>query len=471
MILIQNQQYFSLEGFESHDGEIVDVADGQSRLMTINLFILALNSYISKNNLPYKQLVPIDIGYEETAIQDEFTTFIENRQQKTRFSNVYKLMYKEISDHCWDIEGMIDAIKNCLIITFKITYDPIVGYDMFQQINSSGKPLDGKEFIHSTLKQYSKEYKVDMSYSFDKIVDLMKSYYKILEPLANSTFTNNVIRDFMSNHVTKSRDTLLTFRNYIMATQEFEKTTLYQSMSCLERTRVPKLVYALIAKGYRIDAENKDIKNLMLGLINFSILASATGKNPSGSTGEMFDEVTKMIALGASIKDVYKHVEQFVKKQFENNPVYIGNLMVLIDQLADKQHQAIMLADIWNNNHSARYENIWLEHSFANKANRIWTIEGWFDDEEVSNALYKSIGNKFLLKDKPNRECGNSYLDVKKHYYDEAFENDIGLATPLNRFDAERYHNERVMYAEYRKKQYINFLYNLPFGRIMIAKK
>ena len=456
-----------LTGYKTVEAEVASVADGQSRLMTMQIFIYALNDYIVRHNLRVETLKPFRITYGEKSVNEELFEFYQNRNKNSRFSEMYKYIYNEISEHHWDIEGMVDTIKNCLLVTLEICDNYLTGFDMFEQVNTSGKPLDSKEFIHSTLKQYSSLYGMQLDYDVNKIVDWTHSYYNICEPYDNKRFTNLVIRKFFGKHVTKNPETFKAFRNYLLRVRDFEETTLFAAINNLGRDRIPKFAYAMIAKGYSFDTNDKNIKDLMLGLINFSVMASYKCLNPSGPTGVMFDEMTKMIAIGQSPKDVYKYVATCIANTFKNNPVDWNHFAIGIDDLKDKIHTAIMLTDIWNNNQSSRYKNVWLEHAISQTTT---PNSRWTDDEEEQAAIIRCIGNKFLLPAKPNRGCGNRYLLEKDAWYRQAYIDDVGLNTTLNHFDAIRYHKERKAYAEMRKQKYIQFLYKLPYGNIMMPK-
>ena len=466
-ILVKDKNSMRINGYSYNQNEAASVADGQSRLMTMQIFIYALNDYIMKNNLSVETLKPFNIRYSEVEVNNELSEFYQNRTRKSRFTAMYKYIYEEIGNHHWDVEGMVDTIKNCLLVTLKISDNYLTGFDLFEQVNTSGKPLDSKEFIHSTLKQFSNFYGIDLKYNVNSIVNWTRSYYSILEPYENKKFTNLVIRKFMEKHVTKNPESFNNFRTYLLKVADFEETTLFKAIDNLDRDRISNFAYALIAKGYNLNGTDKVINDLMLGLINFAVMATHQHRNPSGDTGEMLEKITKMIALGETPKDVYKYVKAWIAEAFKNYPVYWDNIYSDIDNLKDNIHTAIMLTDLWISNQSARYHDIWLEHAIAQKTTKVCI---WTEDEEEQASIIRSIGNKFLLPKKPNRDCSNRYLIEKDVYYRDAFANNVGLDTSLNHFDAMRYHKERRAYAEMRKQKYIKFLYKLPFGNIMMIK-
>ena len=444
------------------------IIDGQSRLMTMNLFIMAINDYIRNNNLRIKTLPQFSLSYDEESVNNEFATFCLDRTKGARFAKIYKYMYDEIKKHNKKLNGIIDYLTNNIIAHLEVCNDASVGYDLFEKVNTTGKPLDGKEFIHSTLKQYSNKYGVPMDYDCDDIVSFTRSYYGVRRPYSKKKFTNSIIKDFMNADIVNSREDLIEFTDYLANIKEFETSTIGQAIIKLDRDRVRNFACALIATGHDVDGSDKYVNNLLLGLLNFSIIATYKGINPSGETGEMIDNIIQMVGLGKTPKDIFAFVKEWMTITFKNNNVHNDEFFYGIDQLGDKKHIAIMLADLWIHNHSSKYVNLWLEHSYPKAADEVYEADGWiFDDENDKLSLINNIGNKFLMNYALNRKSENQYLDAKDVYYKKCFQSDKGLATSLNKFDALKYKAQRIEYANERKLHYIQFLQNLPFGDIM----
>jgi hypothetical protein len=464
------------------DNSINNIVDGQSRLMTLNLFILAFNAYIQKNKIACPMMTPFNMFYQEADVNNEYTQFLDNRKRKSRFSSVYNYIYKEIAKNAAYLAKMKFAVENCYTADFIITEDATIGYDQFTQTNASGRPMDAMEFIHSTLKEFSKRYNVYHKYDPKTVVPMVQTYYMVCNG-KNTRLTTEVLKKFMDNYIVKDAESLEAFYGFIENVGEFHRTTLYQSISKLHRNRIAKLAYALIATGRDASGSDEEINNLMKALINFSIIASYKGLNPSGSTGIKINQLIKKISDAKSIakgtdsvakkkviRDIFNDWQDYVESVFKNNPTYMTNLFEGIDDLSDDIHEAIMLLDIWDHNKSAMYKNLWLEHSLPQDPAEAWKAAGWLDDEDFAAKLCKNIGNKFLLAERLNREADNRYLDEKDLTYKKVNTVDTGLCTKLNTFDAMTYKKNREKYANARKQQYIDFLYSLPLGDIMIVK-
>ena len=87
------------------------LADGQQRIVTINILIKAINDYIHENSLAITPITPFNIIYEDSDFNDRYIEFYTGTKLKGNFKKVYIDMQKLVTQLNSKLERLID--RNC----------------------------------------------------------------------------------------------------------------------------------------------------------------------------------------------------------------------------------------------------------------------------------------------------------------------------------------------------------------------
>ena len=152
----QSQLYFLDFIYYEEDGRI-KFADGQQRLVTLNNLIKVIKTIASEDGLVIDDIDLFDIKYDVFANQQKYETHFTN-YATAPFKKVYLDFYSFIRDNIDRINDFIKIIKNNIYVYMKKCSNADDAFNIFQQINTGGKPLSKDEVIKTALDQYSLAY-------------------------------------------------------------------------------------------------------------------------------------------------------------------------------------------------------------------------------------------------------------------------------------------------------------------------
>jgi len=100
--------------YYKEDGKIM-LADGQQRLVTINLLIKAINDCIDEQELKIKKLKLFNISYDIQANNEKYKNSFEN-YVAAPFKKMYIFLHDFIQENVGDLDKIIKVLKNKVFI-------------------------------------------------------------------------------------------------------------------------------------------------------------------------------------------------------------------------------------------------------------------------------------------------------------------------------------------------------------------
>ena len=144
----KNKQIYLLDFIWYYENGHIKIADGQQRIITLNILIICLNEYIKNNNLSVSLLNEFSLFYDDDEMQNKYYKFYNDKKRSTApFSNVYKAMVEFVEQYHMYIEQIKDVIENNIFVYLKYSSNVDDAFAVFTQINSGGKPLSKDDVI------------------------------------------------------------------------------------------------------------------------------------------------------------------------------------------------------------------------------------------------------------------------------------------------------------------------------------
>jgi len=150
--------------------------DGQQRLTTISLFLLALSRLIKDDETYrglYKKIRRLIINEDETGLlrykllpttknddRETYIALVEEREipsTQSRIDNAFKFIYEKLQTALQDPTSPIDpnrlflVLVNCLQVVFINLNQDEKPYQIFESLNSKGKPLTQSDLVRNYI--------------------------------------------------------------------------------------------------------------------------------------------------------------------------------------------------------------------------------------------------------------------------------------------------------------------------------
>ena len=174
----KNKDFYFLDFiYYMEDGKI-KLAVGQQRIVTLNNFIKAIQkvSEEEKINIDIKLF---DIEYDNFSNQAKYIKHF-TKYETSPFKKVYLDLLNFVRTNKTRINDFIYVIKNSIHVYMKKCSNADDAFDIFQQINTGGKPLSKDEVIKTAIDQYSSAFSVPFSTANMKDVKAsLISFYKL----------------------------------------------------------------------------------------------------------------------------------------------------------------------------------------------------------------------------------------------------------------------------------------------------
>ena len=207
------------------------IADGQQRLITINLLIKVINDYIKEEKLNILELKYFNIEYDIAEYNAVYQDIFSNKI-KTPFKKMYFTLKKWVERNKDKLSKIISVLDNNIFIYIKECKSADDAFNIFLQINTGGKPLTKNEVITTAINQYKKIYKIDYNEKKEKIdiKQAITSYYKFINKNLSKEFDNIEIITFLKEHVVKNKET---FQNFINSLEKLSNLNFQLFMTHL----------------------------------------------------------------------------------------------------------------------------------------------------------------------------------------------------------------------------------------------
>lgn len=450
------------------------IADGQQRLVTLNLLIKAINDRISYNSVCALPLKPFSINYDDVDLQEKYFQFFSDNKKVAPFKNVYMYFSDFLYKNPEILFEIVDIIKNNIYIFLKEAANVDDAFEIFKQINSGGKPLSKQEIIKTTLVQYSNKFSIPITKDFvlKDINNLIVSYYKLLETPTSGNFDNFAIMSFLNRHIIINKESFQNFYDYLSVVKDINEHPIYYVINYINKSQLLNILYILGIKKIDILKERSYMENVLFPLCLLSIIWKIKKTNPGGVASSIFVKIIDALKQNQSSEELRNIIYDFVQGNPEICKIdlndFVSGLGCNLDQ---KSKKALLIMDVIMSNTSGLLDvsAINLEHIFPRNPDSDWDLNGWPLNEEDKEIFCNSIGNYMLLSEIVNKKIQNKYISEKKKEYERIIPKDKLLFTKSNYVNFERFEFEKCNYIVARQKEIgVLIQQEFPFGTILI---
>lgn len=469
------KQLYLLDFIWYKEDEIVKIADGQQRAVTLNILIICINEYIENNKLHLSPLNTFSFTYDDDEIQAKYIKFYDEKKRSTSpFSNVYKTMSEFVKNNNQYIEDIVDVIQHNIYVYFKQSDNVDDAFSVFTQINSGGKPLSKDDVIKTTIKQYSKKYGLPIdNFDFKDIKNLITSYYKLKTGTQSGNFNNLAIMSFMNKKIVKDAKSFRAFYDYMLLVNDINKNAIYHVISYIGKGQLLNIIYALGIQGINITTKREYLEKVLLPLCLMSVIWKIKKTNPGGVIATLFTKIISAIEDGKNADEIRGLIITFVNDNPDTCKIELSAFASGLDCYLERNtKKALIIMDVIQNNTSGllNVQNINLEHIYPQNPCDDWVLNGWTGNADEQEEIVDSIGNYMLLAEAVNKKIQNKYITDKVFEYNRIIPMDKMLQTPLNKVDFVRLENDKDKYIFERQESIAKHIQkNFFFGPMLIV--
>lgn len=471
----QSSQLYFLDFIYYTEEDKIKLADGQQRLVTINNLIKVIQDLAKENSIQIDDINLFDISYDIFTNNDKYKTHFTN-YATAPFKKVYLNLYNFVKENISRINDFVKVIKNNIFVFLKKCSNADDAFNIFQQINTGGKPLSKDEVIKTALDQYSLAYNVDIDTSKMKdIKQSLISYYKLLSKNYDKNFDNMEIITFLRENVTKDQQTLRNFVDTINLLNALDNCPIKYVINYINRSTLLDVLNILTMKRIDINTSLQHLQKIVIPLCMMSIVLTMNGGSPT-TFKYLLNEVIDDIKNDVSPSNInYKLISKI-----NSDPItWQISLTNFTEKLGDitisrNLKKALFIIDTICRNISGtiNVKTINLEHIYPQKPDFEWAANGWPSHKEQQKELIDNIGNYLLLCESVNKHIQNQYITHKVVKYNSIIARDIILQTPLNTVDFNKFENEQSVYIYERQKTIAKSIQdNLPLGKVLIKNQ
>lgn len=465
-------QLYLLDFIYYEEGEKIKLADGQQRIVTLNNLIKVIKDVALEQKIDIDDIDLFDITYDVFSNQQKYDTHFNN-YVTAPFKKVYLNLYDFVKANITKINDMISVIKNNIYVYMKKCSNADDAFNIFQQINTGGKPLSKDEVIKTALDQYSLAYGIRFDTSKIKEVrQSLISFYKLKSSNYDKNFDNMEIITFLREFVTKDRNTFQDFVDTIVLLNTIGNSPIRYVINYINRNTLLDVLNIMAMKHIDINTEHDYMTKIMIPLCMMSIVLTLNGGSPT-TFRYLLNEIVDDIKNGILPSEIN---EKLINKINSDTTTWQININDFINKLGDITvsrgiKKALLILDVIYRNVSGtvNVNTINLEHIYPQNPDSEWAANGWPSHREQQKVLIDNIGNYLLLCENVNKQVQNQYITHKVAKYNSIITRDILLQTPMNTVDFNRFENEQTLYIDYRKTEIAKSIQAyLPLGRVLI---
>lgn len=468
----QSVQLYFLDFIYYEEDRKIKFADGQQRIVTLNNLIKAIKDISKELSIEIEEIQLFDISYDVFANNEKYKTHFQN-YATAPFKKVYLNLHQFIKENVSRLNDFVKVIKNNIFVFLKKCSNADDAFNIFQQINTGGKPLSKDEVIKTALDQYSVAYEIHFDTS--KIKDVRQSlisYYKLISQNYDKNFDNMEIITFLREHVTKDKPTFKNFVGTISLLNALGNSPIRYVINYINRNTLMDVLNILAMKQIDINTSHAHLQKIVIPLCMMSVVLTLNGGSPT-TFRYLLNEIVDDIKNNVSPNDInFKLISKI-----NSEPItWQISLTDFTNKLGDitttrNMKKALLIMDVICRNISGtiNVNTINLEHIYPQNPDYEWAGNGWPSHREQQKELIDNIGNYLLLCDSVNKSIQNQYITKKVVKYNSIIARDIILQTPMNTVDFERFENEQSDYIYERQKNIAKSIQeNLPLGRVLI---
>jgi uncharacterized protein with ParB-like and HNH nuclease domain len=448
------------------------IADGQQRLVTINILQKAINDHITEKDLPIQKLQFFNIEYDISHFQKKYLENFHN-YPTAPFKKIYLHFKDWIANNNKILSDLVDVLKNNIRIYLKKCSNADDAFVIFQEINTGGKPLSKEEIIQTAINQYSKLYSVPITFEVKDIKLALISYYKFITGDTSQSFDNILIISFLKNNVTKDRNSFKKFVETLKTLVAIDSNPVTSIIQWINRTSIFDVLNVLAMKGIDLNSKREYLEKIILPLCFLSIELSLTGGLPS-LLKYLMNLVIQMIREEAKVSEIEMTIAKYIN---DNESSCTMDFSQFLDAIGGSGNattgikKALLLIDIILSNTSGliNVNKINLEHIYPQNPSVDWASRGWPTTREDQKVIINNIGNQFLLSENVNKSISNKYISEKILAYNKIIAKDALLRTKLNSVDFASLESNKVDYIKFRQKEIAEYVFNnFPFAKVIL---
>ncbi len=450
------------------------LADGQQRVVTINLLIKTINDYIRDKNLSIPFVDQFDISYDIPQYDQKYQNCISN-YPVAPFKKNYIYFYNWIDEHKDELEHIIKTIKENIYVFIKKTESIDDAFTIFQQINTGGKPLTKEEVIKSTIAQFSDIYHIPVNAPVKELKKMILSYYKYLHSSNANDFDTISVMSFLRKDVVISKQKFEKFANTLNVINNLTNNPMTSVINYINRPQLFDILNIMGMEGIDVFSRRGYLNYVMFPLCLLSISMTLKKSNPGGIIKTLYSGVIDMLKQGKNEVDVGGFISSFINDNPEICKIDYNEFERCLGSPDVRQSikKAILIIDVIMKNSSSTVNvaSINLEHIYPQKPDAQWATENWPTSSEEQKELIENIGNYILLNEEVNKRIKNKYIDYKVVEYNRIITQDLSLGTVMNTVDFDRFKNERKNYIVERQKAITKLVYeNFKLAQVIIQK-
>lgn len=466
-----SKQLYLLDIIYYKEDDVIKVADGQQRIITLNNLIKAINDLIDEQQLSINKIKPFDVTYDIVENNAKYVKHMTS-VPVAPFKAVYIDLKEFVQENINNIQNIIYVIENNIYVYAKTCTNPDEAFEIFQQINTGGKPLTKNEIIKTAIDQYSTIYGI--KYDTKKIKDVQQaiiSFYKYKMNNFDKKFDNMEIITFLRDYITKDKTTFQEFTDASLVLSKVSESSIAYVIRYINRTTLFDVLNVLSMKGIDVSRNAIWMQELMIPLCLASICLTLNNGSPT----------TFRYLLSNVITDIKNDIKPTAIKMtiintINTEPAWKITLDKFTEKLGDLSvsrnlKKALLILDVIyrNTSGSLNVDTINLEHIYPQNPDSDWAANGWPTSREDQKVLIDNIGNYLLLAEVVNKSIQNEYITNKVKSYEEIIAKDKLLQTSMNTADFKLFEKDREKYIKYRQTEIAKMVQNdLPLGKVLI---
>lgn len=464
----ESEHYMGYLVLQTTDNKIYTIIDGQQRLTTLNILILAalkrLNDFIIEESEIDDNKLRIDtyrnsyIGTLNTVTlisdnklklnrnSDDYyrnymvllkdlplrNTNTSEKNMRSCFEWFYKKLKKYSSGE--DIANFLETIVDKLFFTVITVTDQINAFKVFETLNARGVQLSSSDL----LKNYLFSVIDESNPHHTEIEELEKLWSRIIGKLGskkfedylryywnskNKTVRKNQLFKIIKNNIKSKKDTFDLIRDLeesadiFIAIQDPEselwndKKEIKKALNELKLFQIKQTNSLLMSafKNLEINSFAKIVKSCSIISFRYNIIG---GLNPNEQE-DVYNKIANSIAVNKSVnlsdlQSVYvsdiNFENDFKTKQFKSTSKNHKIVKYIYSKI--EKHS-------YNNDINSESDNYTIEHILPESADENW---GDFSNEEINRSIYR-LGNLALLESKYNLDAGTKPYFEKKEIF------------------------------------------------------